>query len=83
MGLRGALKASPQNAAYPYLLPMWAFSFFLDQFASQTFLEPWSTFSVCICLVQLVPKQSVRRLRHTPSEALNVQEMRVPFAARR
>ncbi len=27
MGLYGALKASPQNPIYPYLLPLWTYSF--------------------------------------------------------
>jgi O-antigen ligase len=81
MGLRGALKASPQNPAFPYLLPLWAYAFFLDQLGSQGFVEAWSAFCVCICLVQLIPKSRVR-LGSKASVVLNPRQGRVPVIAR-
>lgn len=81
-GLLGALKTSAKSPAYAYLLPLWIYAFFLDQFGSQGFLEPWNTFCVCICLVQLIPGRPGRRLQHTSSVALNPTQARVPVVAR-
>jgi O-antigen ligase len=63
MGLRGALKTSPQSPFYAYVLPLWAYALFEDQFTSLGFLEPWSIFAVSICLVQLIPNHPARNFR--------------------
>lgn len=77
MGLRGALKASPQNPMYPYLLPLWAYAFFQSQFNSEAFLQPWCIFCVCICLVQLIRSPSDWRFRRKPGVRSNLQQGRV------
>lgn len=82
LGLRGALKASRKDPAYPYLLPLWVYAFFLDQSGSQYFVEPWSTFCVCICLVQLIPKQPRRFGIGGARLELNLPQGRVLSVAR-
>jgi O-antigen ligase len=82
MGLRGALKTSSQNPMQPYLLPLWAYAFFQGQFNSEAFFQPWSIFSVCICLVQLIPNLANWRLRHKAGVMPNLQRGGTPAVSK-
>jgi hypothetical protein len=82
VGLRGALRASPENPVCPYLLPLWVYAFFWDQFTSEAYFQPWSIFCVCICLVQLIRSHADRQPRRKLGVMLNLQRGRMPAVAR-